>query len=151
MAARSDDPADRLEVAPGLAVPQRLLQFTFSRSSGPGGQNVNKLNTRATLTVELDALAPHLTFPVDRLCRLAGRQCTGDRLIIASDAHRSQIANRKECLEKLRQLILRARVRPRTRKPTRPTRGSVERRLDHKKQRGQIKRRRRRPPPDAGR
>ncbi|MEX2672642.1 MAG: alternative ribosome rescue aminoacyl-tRNA hydrolase ArfB [Phycisphaeraceae bacterium] len=137
---------DAINIAPNLTLPAGVIRFSYSRSSGPGGQNVNKLNTRAALEVHLADLEEHLRHPVvNRLARLAGPGLlTADgRLLITCDTNRSQRANRDECLERLRQLILRARVVPKRRKKTRPSRSSVEKRLQHKKQRGQIKRRRR--------
>jgi ribosome-associated protein len=82
----------------------------------------------------------------ERLKRLAGRYLAEDRLVLESQAHRSQIANRDACLEKLGDLVKRARHKPKPRRPTRPTRASRERRIDHKKRRGQIKRNRKPPP-----
>lgn len=145
-----DDARNGIEIAPGLFVPEGILRYRFDRSPGPGGQNVNKLNTRATLTVALDALAEHLPGDVmGRLIRLAGPWLGEDQLVISSHEHRSQHANRRACIDKLRRLIVRARVRPRPRKPTRPTRGSIERRLQCKKRRGDIKRRRQSPSADG--
>lgn len=141
-----------IEIAPGVTLPAGRLDFAYSRSSGPGGQNVNKLNTRATLTVALDDLAEPLhPAALRRLRDLAGQYLADDRLVISSQEHRSQIANRDECLEKLRHLIVRARARPKKRRPTQRTRGSIERRLGRKKQRGQIKRTRQKPDRDAHR
>ncbi len=134
----------QLELAPGIVVTGDVVSFRYARSSGPGGQNVNKLNTKAILTVELADLAKVMSgAAIGRLKRLAGHQRVNDALVIASEEHRSQIANRNECLQRLRELLVKARRPPRKRKPTRPTRASVERRLDAKKQRGQTKRQRR--------
>jgi ribosome-associated protein len=132
-----------LQIGP-WAIPHRLLAFDFTRSRGPGGQNVNKLNTRAVMTVRLDDVAAILPLPiVDRLALLAAPYLTADRrLILTCEDHRSQHANRLECLDKLRVLLLRAAVRPKVRRATRPSRGSRERRLESKKHRGEIKRRR---------
>lgn len=137
---------ERVEIAPGLSVPPGVVRFSYSRSSGPGGQSVNKLNTRATLEVQLDDLADHLPPTVmRRLARLAGpaAMTADNRLLISSEAHRSQRANREACVERLRQLILRARVVPKRRKKTKPSRSAIEKRLERKKRRGQIKRERR--------
>lgn len=135
-----------VDLAPGVALPRRALNYQFARSGGPGGQNVNKLNTKAQLTVPLDELADVL--PPDamhRLKRMAGPWLADDRLVIESQEHRSQIANRDACLGKLSDLVARARRRPRPRKPTKPTRASKERRIDAKKRRGQTKRDRKPP------
>ena len=116
------------------------MRFRFSRSSGPGGQNVNKVNTKATLHVDPDALAEAIgPTALARLLKIAGRQWCEEGLVITSDEHRSQLANRRACTAKLRNLIVRARHRPRPRKRTRPSAGSVERRLKAKEHRSQIK------------
>lgn len=137
----SDDP-NAVQVAPGLSVPERVLRFSYTGSGGPGGQNVNKLATKAVLTVHLDELTDAIgSTTTRRLKRIAGGRLTGDgRLILTSDEHRSQRDNRRACIEKLGELLRHAARPPRPRKPTRPTRSSKERRLQQKKRRGQIKR-----------
>lgn len=128
-----------------IVLPTHLFNFTFARSSGPGGQNVNKLNTKVQLDVKLDDLAMYMNVAaVQRLRNMAGSAVTNDgRLLISSEYSRSQVDNRRDCVEKLRSLIERALVKPRKRRPTKPTRASQERRIKHKKQRGEIKRQRR--------
>jgi len=124
------------------------MSFTFSRSGGPGGQNVNKVNTRATLTLPLDALAPSLPgWAMVRLRDAAGRYLADQppRLVIHASNSRSQLANRRACVNKLRQLIVAAMDRPRVRRPTRPSYGAKQRRLDAKKHRGRIKSQRQTP------
>ena len=132
-----------LDIAPGVSIPESLLTFTFSRSSGPGGQNVNKLSTKAELRVPL---AP-LPIPSDarhRLAALAGQRLTSDGdLLIIADEHRSQSRNKSEALARLRELIVQALVRPKKRRPTRPSKSSVERRLEAKKRESARKRNRR--------
>lgn len=133
--------------APGVRLPVSALRFTFSRSGGPGGQNVNKLNTRATLSVPLATLAEAMPAGAfERLKAKAGSRVSvhADELLISSAESRSQLANRRACLAKLRHLLIEALHRPRRRRPTRPSRGVIERRLEHKKQRGERKRERRR-------
>jgi ribosome-associated protein len=132
-----------VEVAPGVRVGADVLRFSFSRSAGPGGQNVNKLATKAELRVWLGSLPiPHRA--AARLRDLAGSRVTeGDELILVAQSERSQQRNREICLEKLRELILRAMVEPKVRRKTKPTRGSVERRIREKKSRSQIKKDRR--------
>jgi len=144
----TDDLPTILEAGP-VRLPVHRLKFTFARASGPGGQNVNKLNTKAQLEANLDDLAVHMNVAaLERLKRLAGNAVTQDgRLMLTCEQHRSQIDNRRECLDKLRQLIDRAMVRPKRRKPTKPTRGSRERRIKEKKKRGEIKKTRRNPEP----
>lgn len=136
--------SNTIELAPGVTAPRGVLHFRFSRSGGPGGQHVNKVSTRATLTVYISDLEPLL--PDDaaaRLRRIAGRLLADDRLVISAAASRSQHANRKACLEKLRDLLVRAKKRPRRRKPTRPSAAAIRKQREQKQQRGKIKRSRR--------
>ena len=138
-------PSRRITVAPGIRLPAGALRFTFARSGGPGGQHANKASTQAVLTIPLEALAESL--PEDALHRLteqAGHYLAADRLVITASTSRSQQANRRACLTKLRDLIVRAQRRPKPRRPTRPSRGAVERRIEQKKQRGERKAARRR-------
>lgn len=131
------------EIAPGVVVPDDAINFVYSSSGGPGGQNVNKRATKAELRLELRAVS----IPADardRLARLLGRRLTDEGVIVISaEEHRSQPRNRAACLDRLRDLVVRALVRPKSRRATRPSRGSVERRLREKQQRGAAKRRRR--------
>lgn len=141
-----------MEIAPGVRVPAAALRFSFASSSGPGGQNVNKRATKAILRVGLDDL------PLDarvraRLMRLAkgwlvGEGEGGAELVIHADEYRSQRRNRDACLERLRELLVRAMTRPKPRIATRPGRGAIERRLSAKKRQAEKKSRRRdeRPP-----
>lgn len=140
------DHPDQVELAPDVVLPAAALRYRFARASGPGGQNVNKLNTKATLSVALADLAAVLDGSAfQRLLRLAGRYRVGDRLTIASDAHRSQLDNRRACVDRLSQLVQQAMVRPKVRRPTKPSRASKERRLKQKTRRSEIKRNRSRP------
>jgi len=128
-------------VAPGVELRDSDLDFTFSRSGGPGGQNVNKVNSKATLTVSHAALERALPpYALRRLERVAGRYLTQEGVQIAADDSRSQHANRKACLDRLREVLIEAMHRPKVRKKTRPSKRSNQRRLDAKKQRGRIKR-----------
>lgn len=130
--------------APGITLPVSALRFTFSRGGGPGGQNVNKLNTRATLSVPLDVLAEAMPAGAfERLKSKAGSRLTTDAVVISAADSRSQLANRRACLGRLRHLLIESLHRPRPRRATRPTRGSVERRLKTKQSQGQRKRERR--------
>ena len=126
----------------GKTIDGSLLVFTFVRSSGPGGQNVNKRATKAQLRVAVDSLGLRPSVCA-RLRALAGSQITReDELMISCDTTRSQGRNRQGCLDQLRALVNEATVVPKKRKKTKPTRGSVERRIGEKKRRSEIKKRR---------
>ena len=130
-----------LEVADGWTVPDAALSERFSRSSGPGGQGVNTTDSRVELSVDLnraDAVPDRLRSRV--LDRLASRLVDGVLTVTASE-HRAQIDNRRAARDRLADVLRRAGAAPpRRRRPTRPTRGSKERRLTEKKRRGDIKR-----------
>jgi ribosome-associated protein len=146
MTARPDDTTRDVRLAPGVRVPRAALRFSFVASGGPGGQNVNRRSTKAVLRVGLDAIG--LDDPGrGRLRKLASHLVTKDgEIVISADSNRSQHRNRAECLDLLRALVLQAAEKPKTRRATKPTRGSIERRLDAKKRRSSIKSQRRRPP-----
>lgn len=131
-------------LAPGVRIERRHIDVQFSRSGGPGGQNVNKVSTRCQLRVPVDALM----MPAEakhRLIMQAGRLLTaaGD-LLLDCETHRSQSGNREECFEKLREILVAAMHRPRVRRATKPSKGSVRRRLDEKKRNSERKAGRRR-------
>ncbi len=122
-------------------LPAAELTERFSRSSGPGGQGVNTTDSRVELSVDLARSGSLPESVRDRvLDRLAGRLVDGVLTVVASE-HRTQLANRKAARERLAQLLREAAAPPPAkRRPTRPTRGSKERRLGAKKRRGDIKR-----------
>lgn len=136
----------RVEVGPGLTVEEDELVFRAARASGPGGQHVNKTSTAIELRFDV-AASPSLAEDVKvRLTRLGGARMTGEGvLVLFAQGYRSQELNRQEATERLFELIRAAAVRPKTRRPTRPTKASKERRLEAKKGRSGIKAARGRP------
>lgn len=139
----SDDHAIRL--APGVFIDEENIAFRFVQSSGPGGQNVNKRATKAEMRVDIQTLGLGQAARL-RLRRLAGHLVTdGGEIIISSDRTRSQRRNRDDCLERLSRLVAKAIEEPIRRRPTKPSAGSVRRRLEAKRRRGEIKRNRRDP------
>jgi ribosome-associated protein len=132
-----------LVVSEHIAIPDEELEWKFIRSSGPGGQNVNKVAS----AVQLRFLLPQNTsLPAavrSRLQRLAGQRLIDDgTILIAARTERSQEQNRRAALERLAGLIRAALIEPKIRRKTRPTRASKERRIDTKKRRAGTKRER---------
>jgi ribosome-associated protein len=127
-----------------IAIEEREIEESFLRSPGPGGQNVNKLKTAVQLRFDVRR-SPSLPEPVRRrLERLAGRRITGEGvLVLTAQRHRTRERNRADALERLVELIRKAAVPPMPRRPTRPTVGSKQRRLEAKKRRGRNKQLRR--------
>ena len=138
-----------LKVDESITIPDDEFQWDFARSGGPGGQNVNKVNSKALLRWK-PGESPSLPVPVrERLLRSIAHRLTGEGdLLITSQATRDQGRNVEDCLEKLRALVLAAARPPKPRRPTRPTRGSQLRRVEDKSRRSDVKRGRRRPEPD---
>lgn len=132
--------ADPLRLADGRAVPGWTLTETFIHASGPGGQNVNKVATSVQLRFQASRSGLLTRTQCARLLRLAGRRATKDgEIVIEANRFRTQERNRREARERLAALIERALEPPPPRKKTRPTRGSVERRLKAKAGRSQVK------------
>lgn len=129
-----------LHVTDDIIIEDWELTEQFTRSSGPGGQHVNKVSTAVELRFEA-ARSPALTEAVkQRLRRLAGRRWTSDgAVLIRVEETRSQARNREIARNRLAELVARALITPKRRLPTKPTRGSVERRLKAKKARSEVK------------
>ena len=129
-----------LIISPSLVIPDEDLEWKFIRSSGPGGQNVNKVSSAAQLRFLLPQNVS-LPAPVkNRLRRLAGQKLIDDgSILFKSMSERSQEQNRRAAEARLEALIRAALVEPKIRKKTRPTKGSQERRIDSKKRRGATK------------
>ena len=129
-----------IRITETISIDEGEVSETFIRSSGPGGQNVNKLATAVQLRFDVRH-SPSLPQEVrGRLERLAGRRLTRDGvLVITAQRHRTQERNRDDALERLIALVRAAAVRPTPRRPTRPTLGSKLRRLAGKKRRSGIK------------
>ena len=129
-----------IRITDRISIDEQELGERFVRASGPGGQNVNKLSTAVQLRFDARH-SPSLPDDVrHRLERLAGRRLTRDGvLVLVAQGERSQKRNREEALDRLVELLRAAAVRPIPRRPTKPTKGSRERRLETKKRRSSIK------------
>jgi ribosome-associated protein len=123
-----------------LSIPEGELSWSFVRSGGPGGQNVNKVASKAVLRWRL---GENTTLPEEVKARLRGQQrrriTAEGELIVTAQAHRDQERNRQECVEKLQAMVRAALEAPKPRRPTRPTRGSKRRRLAEKRHRSAVK------------
>lgn len=134
-----------IQVAPHICISAAELSFSFARSSGPGGQNVNKVNSKALLRWNFAGSQ----IPIDvkeRFRKAFGSRLTKEgELLVTSDRFRDQARNHDDCLEKLREMLLTVAYPPKKRKKTKPTRSSQERRHSSKKKQGEKKRGRSRP------
>jgi ribosome-associated protein len=132
--------AGGVELAPGVFAPESAIRFQYARSSGPGGQNVNKVNTKAEIWVIAGALSGLTEAARGRLQQFAGKRLTAaGEIHIAADTERSQEANRQQVLERMRDLLLQAMHEPKRRRKTKPSKAAKRRRLEGKRHRGEIK------------
>ena len=154
--ARPPQPADvgttagapRLEVVPGISIPEAELRERLIQAGGPGGQNVNKVATAVVLRVDLakTELRPAVR---TRLIKLAGTRATkSGELVIKADRHRTQARNRADALTRLAELVEQAHHQPKPRRPTKLKPAVKRRRLDTKGRRGALKKLRSSPPAD---
>jgi ribosome-associated protein len=132
---------DAIVVDDAVRVPAHALQARAVRSSGPGGQNVNKVSTKIDLRVDLGGIEGLSEDARARLRSLARHRLDADgRLVVTSQLTRNQARNLEDARDKVRDLVAAALVRPRTRRASRPTAAARERRLTVKKQRSAVKR-----------
>lgn len=132
-----------IELAPGIRVPESVLDYSYSSASGPGGQNVNKRASKCTLKINALSI-PMPDWARVRFAHIAGRLLSDDGVLtIQADEHRSQGQNREATLERLRAMLIQALTRPKIRRKTKPSRGAKERRIQSKKARSEIKKGRR--------
>ena len=129
-----------IHVAPGIGICEAELGVSYVRSSGPGGQNVNKTNTKAVVRWNVRS-APFLREDVKArfLARFASRITNAGDVVLTSDRFRDQPRNLDDCLEKLASMLGEVAIAPTKRRPTRPGRAARQRRIDGKKSRGALK------------
>src|SRR5258708_6211782 len=129
-----------MDITDTLHIPETELRFTFARSGGPGGQNVNKVSSKAIMHWDFAANTTISPDVKDRLRRHHGKRLTTEGLlVIQGQRFRDQAKNIEDCRAKLREMILEALTPPKVRRPTRPSRGSKLRRLDAKRRQAQRK------------
>ena len=139
-------PSEGIELAPGVSVDPADLRYAFSRSGGPGGQAVNKLSTRAELRVRVEAIRGLSAAAAARLRDLAGRRLNrSGEIVLTSQTTRSQLENKRRCLDHLTVLVEKAVTPPPKRRPTRATKASIEKRLKQKRRVARKKEARRKP------
>lgn len=128
-----------LDLGNGIVVPEQLLRSATSRSGGPGGQNVNKVESRVTIEVDVDALPLSEEQKMLVRTRLAGRINREGVLRVTSQAARSQLLNRDHALDRMEELLRGALVEQRPRRKTRVSKAAKQRRIEEKKRRGETK------------
>ncbi len=131
-------------VTPDIAIGEHEIKYDFVRSSGPGGQNVNKVSSAVQLRFDVNGSASLPPEVKTRLRKLAGKKLSTDGiLIIQASRFKSQEKNRQDAIERLVCLIQQATVKPKKRVKTRPSRKAKQRRLETKRHRSRLKRTRR--------
>jgi ribosome-associated protein len=141
--------AEPIRIATGIVVPEGAIEWRAVRSSGPGGQNVNKVASKVELRADLAAVSG-LTAPARaRLRAIAAARLDADGwLLVTSQRTRDQLRNLEDARDKVKKLVERAMKAPRPRRLTQPSRGAVERRLKGKRVRSVVKRTRQAGPDD---
>lgn len=123
-----------------IEIPDQELEFTYARSSGPGGQNVNKTNSKAVLTWNIEESEFISGAVKERFYNAFGNRISeSGEIVIASDETRDRMQNQQRCIDKLIEMLESVWVAPKIRKPTKPTRSSQRRRVDTKRQRSDTK------------
>ncbi len=135
-----------LEINADIHIPDDELHWSFARSGGPGGQNVNKVASKAILRWDVAATSSLPEHVKQRLLAHQRKRITNEgELVLNSQRYRDQERNREDCLQKLREMILQAATLPKRRRPTKPTRGSRMNRLQEKRRRAGVKALRKKP------
>ena len=135
-----------LVINDNITIPSEYLTVRFVRSQGPGGQNVNKVNTKCQLSFNILHCRILPGYASRRLIQLAGRRYNaGGAVVIESDRYRMQSRNRQDCQDRLADLIHKSLIQPKKRRPTRTPVAVIKKRLENKKRRGQIKQLRKKP------
>lgn len=133
-----------LKISNKTQIPLTEFDFTFARSSGPGGQNVNKVNTKATLMWDITHSKSLTDSHKERFREKYKRRINKEgKVVIHSQRYRDQGRNVADCLTKLQELLREVETRPKARKKTKPSKGSIRRRLDNKKKNAEKKQGRR--------
>ena len=139
-------PERLLSITSRIAIPLSELEFSFARSGGPGGQNVNKVSSKATMRWNPAASASIPPQVMARFMSTYGNRLTTEgELVITSQTYRDQGRNVDECLEKLREMVASVVTPPKVRRPTKPSRAARAKRVDGKRVDGKKKQQRRRP------
>lgn len=132
------------DISPSIRIPWSELQFSYARSSGPGGQHVNKTNSKATLKWDISQTAAMPPTVKQRFEKHWGTRINKEgQLVISSEESREQRSNMESCLTKLKQMVTLSAKRPKIRVPTKPSHGSVKRTQEKKRQRSDRKSQRR--------